>query len=662
MGSTGSILYKVSLSVYYASVIKFNIKEKAFRRKVELWCHLIPNAFAISTSVFLQTHHYFNSVGKCDAQMIDLNVEHQRWHVLLLTFLSDNACWISASPISCLTDPDVPCIRGDTMAIEYRKWLALYVALLGFIVITINMVLIIYTVLVQKRRSDRWRFGIFNSTRDNQHRLLLACFFQKMRTCVCCKCWWVKKREVCLHTTDVKVKSTFPPRESIVSHGSKAHHFTKACLETVEILNVAAFHDQHSTRPKTLPVSRKFADGDNGLSDFSDSKTRANASRSGTKEDLYAFNHIGKVRSSIRRESILNSTPKVQGTSTQRAVRAATSRSGTAADPYAFNISNFRSSARRESILNTNPEKQGRTLTSRARSDLLDDTYDAKTQSSHRRASTGTCATCTSISFDVANRTFDRKTSLVRSVSLPEQEAKAPPPNARTEDNKGQKEKAVISQALLYIAAYVITFLFPMISRTMNLNDANQVPFVPLILSGFFMPLQGIFTIYVYTRPHVKSIQKNNPHYSWFKAFQIAFMAGGDNDSVGQTQGSSGVPMTDAEKKKRQDRIKKDFQKRMSAIESRKALSAGHNPTISHIKGDSKLSEPLDDEDGSVKWGQNVDVDINTIFHCNEMNVDAEKKGELEIQNQIPGDEEVGLVESCTYDFNSSGDDIDEDK
>ena len=661
MGSTGSILYKVSLSVYYASVIKFNIKEKAFRRKVELWCHLIPNAFAISTSVFLQTHHYFNSVGKCDAQMIDLNVEHQRWHVLLLTFLSDNACWISASPISCLTDPDVPCIRGDTMAIEYRKWLALYVALLGFIVITINMVLIIYTVLVQKRRSDRWRFGIFNSTRDNQHRLLLAYLFQKMRTCVCCKCWWVKKREVCLHTTDVKVKSTFPPRESIVSHGSKAHHFTKACLETVEILNVAAFHDQHSTRPKTLPVSRKFADGDNGLSDFSDSKTRANASRSGTKEDHYAFN-IGKVRSSIRRESIVNSTPKVQGTSTQRAVRAATSRSGTAADPYAFNISNFRSSARRESILNTNPEKQGRTLTSRARSDLLDDTYDAKTQSSHRRASTGTCATCTSISFDVANRTFDRKTSLVRSVSLPEQEAKAPPPNARTEDNKGQKEKAVISQALLYIAAYVITFLFPMISRTMNLNDANQVPFVPLILSGFFMPLQGIFTIYVYTRPHVKSIQKNNPHYSWFKAFQIAFMAGGDNDSVGQTQGSSGVPMTDAEKKKRQDRIKKDFQKRMSAIESRKALSAGHNPTISHIKGDSKLSEPLDDEDGSVKWGQNVDVNINTIFHWNEMNVDAEKKGELEIQNQIPGDEEVGLVESCTYDFNSSGDDIDEDK
>jgi hypothetical protein len=250
----------------------------------------------------------------------------------------------------------------------------------------------------------------------------------------------------------------------------------------------------------------------------------------------------------------------------------------------------------------------------------------------------------------------------VRSVSLPEQEAKAPPPNARTEDNKGQKEKAVISQALLYIAAYVITFLFPMISRTMNLNDANQVPFVPLILSGFFMPLQGIFTIYVYTRPHVKSIQKNNPHYSWFKAFQIAFMAGGDNDSVGQTQGSSGVPMTDAEKKKRQDRIKKDFQKRMSAIESRKALSAGHNPTISHIKGDSKLSEPLDDEDGSVKWGQNVDVNINTIFHWNEINVDAEKKGESEIQNQIPGDEEVGLVESCTYDFNSSGDDIDEDK
>lgn len=66
MGSTGSILYNASLSVYYVSVIKFNMKEKAFRRKVELWCHLIPNAFAICTSIFLQTHNYFNSIGMCE--------------------------------------------------------------------------------------------------------------------------------------------------------------------------------------------------------------------------------------------------------------------------------------------------------------------------------------------------------------------------------------------------------------------------------------------------------------------------------------------------------------------------------------------------------------------------------------------------------------------
>lgn len=69
MGSTGSILYNVSLSVYYVSVIKFNIKEKAFW-KVELWCHLVPNVFAISTSIFLLTHQYFNSIGKLNVLLI----------------------------------------------------------------------------------------------------------------------------------------------------------------------------------------------------------------------------------------------------------------------------------------------------------------------------------------------------------------------------------------------------------------------------------------------------------------------------------------------------------------------------------------------------------------------------------------------------------------
>jgi len=60
MGASGSVLYNCSLSVYYVSVIKFGMREKAFMKKIEFWCHFIPNAFAICSSIFLQVGGYFN--------------------------------------------------------------------------------------------------------------------------------------------------------------------------------------------------------------------------------------------------------------------------------------------------------------------------------------------------------------------------------------------------------------------------------------------------------------------------------------------------------------------------------------------------------------------------------------------------------------------------
>ena len=63
LGLTGSVLYNCSLSVYFVSVIKFGMNERDFKRKIELWCHFIPNAFAIGTSIFLQAGGYFNPLG-----------------------------------------------------------------------------------------------------------------------------------------------------------------------------------------------------------------------------------------------------------------------------------------------------------------------------------------------------------------------------------------------------------------------------------------------------------------------------------------------------------------------------------------------------------------------------------------------------------------------
>ena len=60
MGIAGSGFYNCALSVYFVSVIKFGMQEKAFKKKIEFWCHFIPNAFAMGSSIFLQVKGYFN--------------------------------------------------------------------------------------------------------------------------------------------------------------------------------------------------------------------------------------------------------------------------------------------------------------------------------------------------------------------------------------------------------------------------------------------------------------------------------------------------------------------------------------------------------------------------------------------------------------------------
>ena len=81
----------------------------------------------------------------------------------------------------------------------------------------------------------------------------------------------------------------------------------------------------------------------------------------------------------------------------------------------------------------------------------------------------------------------------------------------------------------------------------------------------------------VYTRPHIVSLRRN---YSWFKAFGIVFKSGGDNDSVGQSQRSSTRPASDADIRRRQERIERDHKRRMALIQSRMLLRDQAGPPL----------------------------------------------------------------------------------
>ena len=457
--------------------------------------------------------------------------------------LSGNACWISASPVTCLTDLDVACIRGDTMAIVYRKWFSLYLIPFGFAVISLNMFLIVWNVLVQTQRSDRWRLKSSKSR-------CRVCHFKlwlKHKPCLCC-CKFKRRGHANVIEEDNPHSLLSATNPSNVDNGVGSQSFPsiKACLKPAEIPIAPNFHNKCATT-KILSTARNIADKTNGPigTNAHAPKSMACASRSATTDDRYAFN-IGKVRSSIRRESRTTlSNQTLPGADSLQKIDA---------------------------MASSNAKINAKTLTPRS--------------------------SCTSLMLVELSTINPRSMNLVeRSLNIAiAEEAEVPPSNHQ--DNEVHIEEEVISQALLYIFAFVITYIFPFIGRVVQIKVKKQVPFCLLILSQTFMPLQGFFNVFVYTRPHVKSIRKNNPDYSWFKAFWIAFKAGGDNDSVGQTHGFTEIRISDAEKKKRQDRIRKDFQRRMSTIERLNNVSDGYDPAGNSVLEDSALVALGDDGDG----------------------------------------------------------------
>jgi len=70
-------------------------------------------------------------------------------------------------------------------------------------------------------------------------------------------------------------------------------------------------------------------------------------------------------------------------------------------------------------------------------------------------------------------------------------------------------------------------------------SQRKPIPFALLLLDRIFNPMQGLFNILVYCRPHVSSLRNHNLEYSWLKAFWLIVKSGGDNDSAGQSRRSN---------------------------------------------------------------------------------------------------------------------------
>ena len=68
IGVVGTPMYSVSLNMYYLYLIKYNMRERTFRRKIEPYVHGIPAVWTLSGAIFALVSQMYNP-GKLDTNI-----------------------------------------------------------------------------------------------------------------------------------------------------------------------------------------------------------------------------------------------------------------------------------------------------------------------------------------------------------------------------------------------------------------------------------------------------------------------------------------------------------------------------------------------------------------------------------------------------------------
>ncbi|GFH50375.1 hypothetical protein CTEN210_06851 [Chaetoceros tenuissimus] len=270
---------------------------------------------------------------------------------------------------------------------------------------------------------------------------------------------------------------------------------------------------------------------------------------------------------------------------TSTAGNAGLSRSGTKQDPLAFDVHKVRKKIRRESELASNEPI------------VLSNSTNPK---SEKRLSTNTVS------------------------------SQAP----SAQENVNSDVAAARRQCLLYLSSFFLCWIFTAICVIWGIA-VSPPPFPLVLLSQIFNPLQGLFFILVYSRPHVRSLRVQNPELSWFQAFKIAFKAGGDNDSGGQSNKSrlvideNGIDaprLPDAERQRRQEIVRQQYRKRNSSdlIKRRTSNDIEALQDEDSIDKCSELSFEVESElvEISLSNDEKAVQDEDSIHNCCDLSLD----------------------------------------
>ena len=104
----------------------------------------------------------------------------------------------------------------------------------------------------------------------------------------------------------------------------------------------------------------------------------------------------------------------------------------------------------------------------------------------------------------------------------------------RMEANMMVLTKQALHQSLLYIAAYFLVYLAPMIAVSSRIigNDDEGLDELRFWFSALFTPLGGVFNILIYTRPKVLKMREKYPDVAWIRLFLSIVVTGGDIPSM----------------------------------------------------------------------------------------------------------------------------------
>lgn len=130
LGCSGTVLYTLSLTIYFLLVIKYNVPEGVIKKRFEPFFHAVPILFSITISVTVLATQNFNPAG--------------------------TVCWIASEPVGCDKNPDVECVsKGNPATL---KWVSVGApVLVVFVINCIILGLICWTVYSKTKKSQSYR-------------------------------------------------------------------------------------------------------------------------------------------------------------------------------------------------------------------------------------------------------------------------------------------------------------------------------------------------------------------------------------------------------------------------------------------------------------------------------------------------------------------------